>query len=156
MTVSKTKRKADNTVRIKFASSQRVAKPLLDRSLEPGYIEDVWSAVCAASLAELNTVNAKLNEAAKRPSAQEKARIKANLDILSLSTLAGPTTNRFMVLAAQMAKGDALVVANASVDKSITMKRFKTGQGYRNRILKPFSRIGIIVRDEGDGELDLA
>ncbi|MEQ8738897.1 MAG: 50S ribosomal protein L22 [Hoeflea sp.] len=44
---------------------------------------------------------------------------------------------------------DALVVAEASVGKSITMKRFHTrGRGKSTRILKPFSRLRIVVREE--------
>ncbi|WP_114520275.1 50S ribosomal protein L22 [Altererythrobacter sp. ZODW24] len=47
---------------------------------------------------------------------------------------------------------DALVVHEASVGKSITMKRFHTrGRGKSTRILKPFSRLRIVVReDEGE------
>jgi large subunit ribosomal protein L22 len=44
---------------------------------------------------------------------------------------------------------DALVVAEASVGKSITMKRFATrGRGKSTRILKPFSRLRILVREQ--------
>ena len=43
---------------------------------------------------------------------------------------------------------DALVVAEASVGKSVTMKRFATrGRGKSTRILKPFSRLRIVVRE---------
>ena len=43
---------------------------------------------------------------------------------------------------------DTLVVAEASVGKSITMKRFATrGRGKSTRILKPFSRLRIVVRE---------
>ena len=43
---------------------------------------------------------------------------------------------------------DALVVAEASVGKAITMKRFATrGRGKSTRILKPFSRLRIVVRE---------
>jgi large subunit ribosomal protein L22 len=43
---------------------------------------------------------------------------------------------------------DALVVAEASVGKSFTMKRFATrGRGKSTRILKPFSRLRIVVRE---------
>jgi large subunit ribosomal protein L22 len=43
---------------------------------------------------------------------------------------------------------DALVVAEASVGKSITMKRFATrGRGKSTRIVKPFSRLRIVVRE---------
>ncbi|MFZ5748199.1 MAG: 50S ribosomal protein L22 [Pseudomonadota bacterium] len=43
---------------------------------------------------------------------------------------------------------DALVVAEASVGKGIVMKRFATrGRGKSTRILKPFSRLRIVVRE---------
>ena len=43
---------------------------------------------------------------------------------------------------------DALVVKEASVGKSITMKRFATrGRGKSTRILKPFSRVRIVVSE---------
>ena len=43
---------------------------------------------------------------------------------------------------------DALVVAEASVGKSITMKRFHArGRGKSTRVLKPFSRLRIVVRE---------
>ena len=46
---------------------------------------------------------------------------------------------------------DTLVVAEASVGKSITMKRFHTrGRGKSTRILKPFSRLRIVVRELSD------
>ena len=46
---------------------------------------------------------------------------------------------------------DSLVVAEASVGKSITMKRFHTrGRGKSTRILKPFSRLRIVVRETAD------
>jgi large subunit ribosomal protein L22 len=48
---------------------------------------------------------------------------------------------------------DALVVAEASVGKSITMKRFHTrGRGKSTRILKPFSRVRIVVREAAEAE----
>lgn len=44
---------------------------------------------------------------------------------------------------------DSLVFAEASVGKSITMKRFATrGRGKSTRILKPFSRLRIVVREQ--------
>ena len=44
---------------------------------------------------------------------------------------------------------DALVVAEASVGKSITMKRFHTrGRGKSTRILKPLSKLRIVVREQ--------
>lgn len=48
---------------------------------------------------------------------------------------------------------DALVVAEASVGKSITMKRFHArGRGKSTRILKPFSRVRIVVREQQEEE----
>ena len=46
---------------------------------------------------------------------------------------------------------DALVVAEASVGKAITMKRFHTrGRGKSTQILKPFSRLRIVVREQAE------
>ena len=43
---------------------------------------------------------------------------------------------------------DALIVAEASVGKSITMKRWHArGRGRSTRILKPFSKLRIVVRE---------
>ncbi|MGI9352329.1 MAG: 50S ribosomal protein L22 [Rhizobiaceae bacterium] len=43
---------------------------------------------------------------------------------------------------------DSLVVAEAYVGKSITMKRFRVrGRGRSSRILKPFSHLTIVVRE---------
>jgi large subunit ribosomal protein L22 len=48
---------------------------------------------------------------------------------------------------------DTLVVAEASVGKSITMKRFHArGRGKSTRILKPFSRVRIVVREQQEEE----
>jgi len=44
---------------------------------------------------------------------------------------------------------DALVVAEASVGKSFSMKRFMArGRGKSSRIVKPFSRVRIVVREQ--------
>src|SRR5215213_8711662 len=44
---------------------------------------------------------------------------------------------------------DALVVAEASVGKSISMKRFATrARGRSSRTVKPFSQIRVIVREQ--------
>lgn len=48
---------------------------------------------------------------------------------------------------------DSLVVAEASVGKGIVMKRFHTrGRGKSTRILKPFSRVRIVVREQNEAE----
>jgi len=44
---------------------------------------------------------------------------------------------------------DALIVSEASVGKSITMKRFATrARGRSSRVIKPFSRIRVVVREQ--------
>jgi large subunit ribosomal protein L22 len=44
---------------------------------------------------------------------------------------------------------DALVIKEASVGKSISMKRFATrARGRSTRIVKPFSRLRIVVREQ--------
>ena len=44
---------------------------------------------------------------------------------------------------------DALIVSESSVGKSISMKRFATrARGRSSRIVKPFSRIRVVVREQ--------
>ena len=44
---------------------------------------------------------------------------------------------------------DSLVVAEASVGKALTMKRFMArGRGKSSQIIKPFSRLRIVVREQ--------
>ena len=78
------------------------------------------------------------------------------MNILQFSTKAMAVDAR-KVLASAIANAennhnldvDALVVAEASVGKSIVMKRFHTrGRGKSTRILKPFSRLRIVVREQ--------
>jgi len=48
---------------------------------------------------------------------------------------------------------DSLVVAEASVGKALTMKRWHArGRGKSTRILKPFSRVRIVVREQNEAE----
>jgi len=48
---------------------------------------------------------------------------------------------------------DALVVAEASVGKAFTLKRFHArGRGKSTRILKPYSRVRIVVREQAAEE----
>ena len=77
------------------------------------------------------------------------------MNILAFSTK-GMAVDARKVLASAIANAennhnldvDALVVAEASVGKSVTMKRFHTrGRGKSTRILKPFSRLRIVVRE---------
>jgi len=78
------------------------------------------------------------------------------LNILAFSTK-GMAVDARKVLASAIANAennhnldvDALVVHEASVGKSITMKRFATrGRGKSTRILTPFSRLRIVVREQ--------
>ncbi len=78
------------------------------------------------------------------------------LNILSFSTKAMAVDVR-KVLASAIANAennhnldvDALVVQEASVGKSIVMKRFATrARGRSARIVKPFSRIRVVVREQ--------
>ena len=80
------------------------------------------------------------------------------MNILSFSTK-GMAVDARKVLASAIANAennhnldvDALVISEASVGKSITMKRFHTrGRGKSTRILKPFSRLRIVVREVSD------
>jgi len=78
------------------------------------------------------------------------------MNILQFSTK-GMAVDARKVLASAIANAennhnldvDALVVAEASVGKAITMKRFATrGRGKSTRILKPFSKLRIVVREQ--------
>ena len=82
------------------------------------------------------------------------------LNILSFSTKAMAVDVR-KVLASAIANAennhnldvDSLVVAEASVGKSISMKRFATrARGRSSRIVKPFSRVRIVVREQQEAE----
>jgi large subunit ribosomal protein L22 len=78
------------------------------------------------------------------------------LNILSFSTK-GVADDVRKVLASAIANAennhnldvDALVVAEASVGKSISLKRFATrARGRSSRIVKPYSRIRVVVREQ--------
>ena len=78
------------------------------------------------------------------------------MNILAFSTK-GMADDARKVLASAIANAennhnldvDALVVAEASVGKGIVMKRFATrGRGKSTRILKPFSKLRIVVREQ--------
>ncbi len=78
------------------------------------------------------------------------------MNILQFSTK-GMAVDARKVLASAIANAennhnldvDALVVSEASVGKGIVMKRFATrGRGKSTRILKPFSRLRIVVREQ--------
>ena len=78
------------------------------------------------------------------------------LNILKFSTK-GMAEPVYKVLASAIANAennhnldvDNLVVAEASVGKSISLKRFATrARGKSTRIVKPFSRIRVVVREQ--------
>ena len=82
------------------------------------------------------------------------------MSILAFSTK-GMAVDARKVLASAIANAennhnldvDALVVSEASVGKSITMKRFATrARGRSARIVKPFSRIRVVVREQEEAE----
>ena len=82
------------------------------------------------------------------------------LNILTFSKKAMATDVR-KVLASAIANAennhnldvDALVVKEASVGKGLVMKRFATrARGRSGRIIKPFSRIRVVVREVEDAE----
>jgi len=82
-------------------------------------------------------------------------KVEDALNILSFSTK-GMAIDARKVLASAIANAennhnldvDSLVVAEASVGKSITMKRFAArARGRGTRIEKPFSRLRIVVRE---------
>ncbi len=83
-------------------------------------------------------------------------KVEKALNILSFSTKAMAVDVR-KVLASAIANAennhnldvDALVVQEASVGKALSMKRFATrARGRSTRIVKPFSRIRVVVREQ--------
>ena len=83
-------------------------------------------------------------------------KVEEALNILKFSTK-GMAPEVAKVLASAVANAennhnldvDALVIAEASVGKSISMKRFATrARGRSSRIVKPFSRIRVVVREQ--------
>ena len=83
-------------------------------------------------------------------------KVEEALNILQFSPKAMATDVR-KVLASAVANAennhnldvDALVVSVASVGKSISKKRFATrARGRSSRIVKPFSRIRVVVREQ--------
>ena len=83
-------------------------------------------------------------------------KVEDALNILKFSTK-GMADDVRKVLASAIANAennhnldvDSLVVAEASVGKALTMKRFMArGRGKSSRIVKPFSRLRIVVREQ--------
>ena len=83
-------------------------------------------------------------------------KVEEALNILKFSPN-GISTDVYKVLASAIANAennhnldvDALIVAEASVGKSITLKRFATrARGRSTRIEKPFSRLRVVVREQ--------
>ena len=83
-------------------------------------------------------------------------KVEQALNILKFSPK-GMADDVYKVLASAVANAennptldvDSLVVAEASVGKSISMKRFATrARGRSSRIVKPFSRIRVVVREQ--------
>ena len=83
-------------------------------------------------------------------------KVEQALNILKFSTK-GMALDVYKVLASAIANAennhnldvDALIVHEASVGKSITLKRFATrARGRSTRIEKPFSRLRVVVREQ--------
>ena len=83
-------------------------------------------------------------------------KVEEALNILKFSNK-GMAEDAYKVLASAVANAennhnldvDSLVVAEASVGKSLTMKRFATrARGRSTRIEKPFSRLRVVVREQ--------
>jgi large subunit ribosomal protein L22 len=87
-------------------------------------------------------------------------KVEDAMNILAFSTKAMAVDVR-KVLASAIANAennhnldvDALVVTEASVGKALSMKRFHArGRGKSTRIVKPFSRVRIVVREKQEEE----
>ena len=83
-------------------------------------------------------------------------KVEEAMNILKFSPK-GMSEDVYKVLASAVANAennhnldvDALIVAEASVGKSLSMKRFMTrARGRSARIVKPFSRLRVVVREQ--------
>ena len=83
-------------------------------------------------------------------------KVEEAMNILKFSPK-GMSEDVYKVLASAVANAennhnldvDALIVSEASVGKSITMKRFATrARGRSSRVIKPFSRLRVVVREQ--------
>ena len=83
-------------------------------------------------------------------------KVEEALNILKFSPK-GMSEDVYKVLASAVANAennhnldvDALIVSEASVGKSLTMKRFATrARGRSSRVIKPFSRLRVVVREQ--------
>ena len=124
-----------------------MGKPKRERALAPNEAKAVMRTV-HISPQKLNLVaqlirGKKAEEALNILSFSKKAMAKDASKVLA-SAIANAENNHNLDV-------DALVVAEASVGKSFTMKRFHArGRGKSTRILKPFSRVRIVVREAGE------
>ena len=83
-------------------------------------------------------------------------KVEEAMNILKFSPK-GMSEDVYKVLASAVANAennhnldvDALIVSEASVGKSLTMKRFATrARGRSSRVVKPFSRLRVVVREQ--------
>ena len=83
-------------------------------------------------------------------------KVEEAMNILKFSPK-GMSEDVYKVLASAVANAennhnldvDALIVSEASVGKSLTMKRFATrARGRSSRVMKPFSRLRVVVREQ--------
>ena len=83
-------------------------------------------------------------------------KVEEAMNILKFSPK-GMSEDVYKVLASAVANAennhnldvDALIVSEASVGKSLTMKRFATrARGRSSRVIKPFSRLRVVVREQ--------
>jgi large subunit ribosomal protein L22 len=105
-----------------------------------------------AVLRTIRTSAQKLNDVASMIRGKKASKALADLEF-SQRRIAG-TVKKTLESAIANAENnhdldvDSLIVAEAYVGKSITMKRFRVrGRGRSSRILKPFSHLTIIVRE---------
>ena len=83
-------------------------------------------------------------------------KVEEAMNILKFSPK-GMSEDVYKVLASAVANAennhnldvDALIVSEASVGKSLAMKRFATrARGRSSRVIKPFSRLRVVVREQ--------
>ena len=142
------------------ASKAWVAEAVRRNQFSRGFKRDVRAASGLAADTESLLVRSAVEALAMAAKAGQVvsgfAKVEEALNILQFSPKAMADDVR-KVLASAVANAennhnldvDALVVSEASVGKSISMKRFATrARGRSSRIVKPFSRIRVVVREQ--------
>lgn len=141
-----------------------------DPSLEPGFVGNVWAAVCGASPAELRSVNSALDQAAARTASMaavddlfanhgpihvegfgDKMKVTAAKLIPSHNMAAAKAAVAYSKQGGEADLQGTLVITEKAGEKSMTMKRFGARKGLmRGSHSVSFGKVRVVPRKDGD------